>query len=1061
MQNKGVIRIFAILLALACVYYFSFTYFAVQTENAAKEFAQQFASRTGVLEAAKKYANGDTVKQRFYTDSIQIGANDHYMDSVKTKPIYPLLDFSYEDCKERSINLGLDLRGGMNVTLEISVADIIKKMSNDNPDPLFNKALEQAQTTHMVSTRPFVDLFGDAFQKLNPDGKLATYFQTAELREFISYNDNNDKVLSVIKDRVQDAITTSEKTLRVRIDKFGVTQPNIQLLPGSGRILVELPGVSDKERVRKLVTVSANLEFWMTYENKEVYPLLDEANKRLASILYLSKDTAKKNSDTLTAKGDTTAKKGEDTTKVKAAMTGDSNKANKLSLGQQLRNADTNSKGKLAPTSPADTGRANAEKRSPLLYTLLVPSTEQVQQNGKTYNTLAKGPFVGSARISDTGKINEYLHMKGIAGLFPQNLRFYWTVKPKVKGSNILELVAIKVTTSTGKSPLSGDIIADARKEHEQQGGGHPSISMTMTPQAAQIWRQLTKEASADAKDLRCIAIVLDNNVYSAPVVQGEISGGRSSITGNFDEREADDLVNTLKAGRLPARANIVEESVVGATLGKESINSGLISFLVALMLVLVFMAIYYNRAGFVADAAMLVNVFFVLGVLASLGAVLTLPGIAGIVLTIAMSVDANILIFERIREELNTGKTLANAVKDGFRKAMSSVLDANVTTFLLGIILFVYGTGPIQGFATTLIIGIPTSLFTAIFITRLMFERSLSRNKSISFDRPFTKNAFRNININFVKRRHLYYVISGSILVAGAISFYMHGFEMGVDFKGGRTYVVRFDKVPSPDKVREALTKNFEKEAPEVQTYGENTQLKITTAYKINDPSKTAESDVEAALRAGLDPMNNHYKIMSSDLVGESVSQDIKSKAIWSVLFACLLMFIYIFIRFRGWQYGLGAVVALFHDAFMIMAAFTLFKGLLPFSLEVNQDFIAAILTVMSYSMNDTVVVFDRIREYLSDKRKRDLDKGEDKKEVINYALNATLSRTINTSLSIFFVLLAIFIFGGTTIKGFAFALLIGIIVGTYSSICIATPIVIDFDKKKKEEEAPKAVKA
>jgi SecD/SecF fusion protein len=468
-------------------------------------------------------------------------------------------------------------------------------------------------------------------------------------------------------------------------------------------------------------------------------------------------------------------------------------------------------------------------------------------------------------------------------------------------------------------------------------------------------------------------------------------------------------------------------------------------------------MSIYYNQAGLVADAAMIVNVFFVLGILASLGAVLTLPGIAGIVLTIAMSVDANILIFERIREELATGKTLTNAVRDGFRKAMSSVLDANITTFLLGIILFVYGTGPIQGFATTLIIGIPTSLFTAIFITRLMFERSLSKNKNISFDRPFTRNAFRNININFVKRRHLYYVISGSILLAGAISFYMHGFEMGVDFKGGRTYVVRFNKLPSPDNVRSVLTKSFGNESPEVQTYGEATQLKITTAYKINDPSKTAESDVESSLEAGLQPLkiNADYRIMSSDLVGESVSQDIKSKAIWSVLFACLLMFIYIFIRFRGWQYGLGAVVALFHDALMIMAAFTLFKGVLPFSLEVNQDFIAAILTVMSYSMNDTVVVFDRIREYLTDKRKKDLDKGEDKKEVINYALNATLSRTINTSLSIFFVLLAIFIFGGTTIKGFAFALLIGIIVGTYSSICIATPIVIDFDRKKKEEPA------
>lgn len=1050
MQNKGIITVFACLLALACIYYFSFTYFSAQTEKNAKNYAVQYASSAVVKEAAKKYAMGDTVRENFYIDSVQIHANDNYLDSVKGKSVYPLFGFTYEDCKERSINLGLDLRGGMNVTLEISEADIIKKMSDDNKDATFNKAIKIAQDQHMVSTRDFVDLFGDAFQKLNPGGKLATYFQTIELRDAIPFNSTNDQVLNVIKERVHDAIATSEKTLRVRIDKFGVTQPNIQLLPGSGRILVELPGVSDKERVRKLLQGTANLEFWPTYENKDVYPMLVQANQRLSSILYLKKgDTTLGNKDSALAKNHDsvnakTAVINSDSTKKDSI-----NKAQSLAAQIQKQNAGENGKEKsgLQSGQANDTSFANYQKKNPL-FAYLRPSVEQ-SPDGKGY-ILTKGPVVGTARIIDTGRINEYLHMPGVASAFAPDVRFYWTVKPFDKAGQLLELIAIKVTTSNGKSPLSGDIITDARKEFDQQSGsGSPSISMTMTPQAAHIWDLLTKEYKGQS-----IAIVLDNNVYSFPVVQNEISGGRSSITGNFTIREADDLVNILKAGRLPAPAHIVEESVVGPTLGKESIHSGLISFLVALMLVLAFMAIYYNKAGFVADTAMLINVFFVLGILASLGAVLTLPGIAGIVLTIAMSVDANILIFERIREELNTGKTLSNAIRDGFRNALSSVLDANITTFLLGIILFVYGTGPIQGFATTLIIGIPTSLFTAIFITRLIFEFSLSRNRNITFDRPFTHNAFRNININFVKRRHLYYVISGSILVAGLISYIHHGFEMGVDFKGGRTYIVRFDKVPSAENVRKILTKEFDKEAPEVQTYGEPTQLKITTAYKINDPSKTAESDVEATLNKGLSELNNHYKIESSELVGESVSQDIKSKAVWSVLFACLLMFIFIFIRFRGWQYGLGAVVALFHDAFMIMAAFTLFKGVLPFSLEVNQDFIAAILTVMSYSMNDTVVVFDRIREYLSDKKKRNLDRGEDKKEVINYALNATLSRTINTSLSIFFVMLAIFIFGGTTIKGFAFALLIGIVVGTYSSVCIATPIVIDFDRKKKKEE-------
>jgi SecD/SecF fusion protein len=1044
MQNKGIIRVFAILLALSCIYYFSFTYFSVKTENEGKQFAQEYASRPAIMDAAKKYANGDTVKQRFFLDSMQIHANDTYMDSMKGKPIYPLLDFSYEDCKERSINLGLDLRGGMNVTLEISEADIIKKMSDNNNDPIFNKALALAQQRHMVSTKSMVDLFGEAFTELNPTGKLSSYFQTIELRDVIPFNSTNDQVLTVIKERVQDGITTAEKTLRVRIDKFGVTQPNIQMLPGSGRILVELPGVSDKERVRKLLQGTADLEFWETYENNEVYPYLQKANQRLAVVMHLVKDTTK--GDSLSMKKDSTK---HDSIKVaKDSNKHDTAKA-KTSLAQQL-SKDTSLKNKLGGNTPAaaganDTSFANYKKKNPLTAYL----NPAVQRDEKGQYTLSKGPVVGTAKIIDTDRVNQYMHMPEVAAVFPPSMKFLWTVKAYDKAGTMLELVAIKVTTRDGKSPLYGDIITDARKEFEQQGSGHPNISMTMTPQAAQTWRLLTKNNIG-----RSIAVVLDNNVYSYPVVQNEISGGRSSITGNFSVREADDLVNILKAGRLPAPAHIVQESVVGPTLGKESITSGLISFIAALILVLIFMALYYNQAGLVADIAMLVNVFFVLGILASLGAVLTLPGIAGIVLTIAMSVDANILIFERIREELGSGKTQANAIRDGFRKAMSSVLDANITTFLLGIILFVYGTGPIQGFATTLIIGIPASLFTAIFITRLMFERSISNNKTIAFDRPFTRNAFKNININFVKRRHLYYIISGSILAGGLISYFAHGFEMGVDFKGGRTYVERFDRVPSPDNVRTALTKVFGGEAPEVQTYGEPTQLKITTAYKINDPSKNAEGDVEAALEAGLAPMNNHHKLMSSDHVGESVSQDIKSKAIWSVLFACLLMFIYIFIRFRGWQYGLGAVVALFHDALMIMAAFTLFKGVLPFSLEINQDFIAAILTVMSYSMNDTVVVFDRIREYLNDKQKRNATgKAEDKKEVINYALNATLSRTINTSLSIFFVLLAIFIFGGTTIKGFAFALLIGIIVGTYSSICIATPIVIDFDRKKKPE--------
>jgi SecD/SecF fusion protein len=1028
MQNKSVIRLFAILLALACVYYFSFTYFSTKTENAAKEYAADYVSQKAVVDSAQKAGKGDTVKTRFYLDSMRLQMADDFLKRAKDSVVYGLFGFTYEECKEKSINLGLDLKGGMNVTLEISEADIIRGMSGNNKDIVFNQAINQAEDQHLKSTKPFIDLFSEDYAQLKPDGKLATYFQTMELRDAIPPTYTNEQVIEELKKRIADAIGTAQLTLRARIDKFGVAQPNIQVLPGSGRILIGLPGVSDKDRVRKLLQGSANLEFWETYSNEKIYPYLARADQRLAALLNAVPDTTKK-SATDTSKNAITKTADTGSHKSDTGVVASNNKAPVDTLNKKN-----------------DTSRAAIAKKDPL-FAVFQAMLVRDQQN-HIFPRKGPEPEVGYTRIADTGKVGAYLRMPQIASIFPTDLKFLWE-KPKDKSASVLELVAIK-TLKGGGCPLSGDIIADAKKQFDQMNGGSPSIEMTMTPQAGQVWRRLT-----NANKGACIAIVLDNVVYSAPVVQNEIPNGISQITGSYKPEEADDLVNILKAGRLPAPAHIVEESVVGPTLGKESISSGLLSFLVALLFVLAFMAFYYNQAGRVADAAMIINVFFVLGILASLGAVLTLPGIAGIVLTVAMSVDANILIFERIREELSHGgKTLANAVKDGFKNARSSVLDSNITTFILGIILYVYGTGPIQGFATTLIIGIPSSLFCAMFLTRLMFERSLSKNKEIKFDTSVTRNLFKNININFVKRRKYYYIISGSILLCGLASYLHSGFHLGVDFKGGRSYVVRFNNPPSVENVRKTLKVAFGGEDPEVQTYGEPTQIKITTAYLVNDQSKDAESKAEGALKSGLAPLrfDVDYKIMSSQLVGESVSHDIKSKAVWSVLLACLLMFIFIFIRFRGWQYGLGAVVALFHDALMIMAVFTLFKDVVPFSLEVNQDFIAAILTVMSYSMTDTVVVFDRIREYLTSKKKRELAQGEDKTEIINYALNATLSRTINTSMSIFFVLLAIFIFGGTTIKGFAFALLVGIVVGTYSSICIATPIVIDFDRKKKE---------
>ena len=1036
MQNKGAIRLFAILLTIACIYYLLFTYVTTGVEKEAKQNAQEYVDRTSVINAAKVYSAGDETKRLFYVDSIYGLREARYLDSLKRLPVYNIgiTKFTYEDCKEQEINLGLDLRGGMNVTLEISVADIIRQMSNNSQDKTFNQALVDAQKQVGKSAKNFVTLFGENFKRLDPNARIAANFQTIELKGKIDYSTSDEKMLAFIQDRVQEAIETSEKTLRARIDKFGVTQPNIQKLEGSGRILVELPGVKDKERVRKLLQGTANLEFWETYDNKEIYPLLVEANKRLKEIINPS-DTLKKDSLALAKK---------DTAKVKApeatALPQDS--AKKSLLNQLSKDSTKGLNGATAGTK--DTSLQRGLKDNPLFS--IMGESSYAGQDGKRY--LTDGPAVGIANIKDTAQINAYFNNEKIKKIFPREAKFLWTFKPMDKQGTLLQLVAIRVKNRDGKAPLYGDIITDARKQFEQKGSGTPQIAMTMTAEAAQVWRRMTKDNIGKA-----IAIVLDNSVYSFPNVQGEISGGVSTITGNFSVKEADDLINILKAGKLPVPAHIVAEETVGPTLGQEAIHSGLQSFVIALLLVLVFMGFYYSKAGWVADVALFANVFFVMGILASMGAVLTLPGIAGIVLTIGMSVDANILIFERIREELASGKGTGLAIKEGFSNAMSSIIDSNVTTLLLGIILFVFGTGPIQGFATTLIIGILTSLFSAIFITRIIFDTLLKRNATIPFSNKFSANAFKSIKVDFVSKRKLYYIFSSSIIILGIIFYVKHsGFNLGVDFKGGRTYVVRLAEERETQKVRDVLTTTFEGQAPEVKTYGEGSQLKITTAWKIDENSTTSETMVENKLKEGLNSLNVKYEIMSSIKVGETVSRDIKNKAIWAVLFSCLIMFIFIFIRFKKWQYGLGAVAALFHDVLIVLSCYTIFDGLLPFSLEIDQQFIAAILTVMSYSMTDTVVVFDRIREYLADKNKTDVV-GEEKNQVINYALNSTLSRTILTSLTIFFVLLSIFIFGGATIKGFAFALLIGIVIGTYSSICIATPIVIDFDKKKKEE--------
>ncbi len=999
MQSKGAVKLLAIVLALVCLYQLSFTLVTRNVESKAKEFAK-----------------GDEKKEK------------DYLDSISTKGVYNIgvKDYTYQECKEREINLGLDLKGGMNVTLEVSVVDLVRSMAGQNAnDPTFKKAIDRALEMQKNSQQDFVTLFGTAFRETDPNARLAAIFANIENQDRINFNSSNEEVLKVLKSEADAAISRSFNILRTRIDKFGVTQPNIQQL-GSGRILVELPGVKEPERVRKLLQGTAKLEFWETYTFGEVAPSLVEVNKLLAAVAPIDSAAAALSSvATDSTKKDSTATAAADTTK-------------KNSLVEKM--------GKDTAAAKKDTSKKSFEqfaKENPL-FAVLFPADGQVRTQEEK-NMVDKTCVIGYSLSKDTAAVNAIFAREDVKSKLPKNLRLLWTAKAVNPETKSFELIGIKVSGRDGSAPLDGAAISDARQDFGQFNS-KPEISMRMNPEGAKTWKRLTGENVG-----KSIAIVLDDQVYSFPNVQGEIPNGNSSITGNFEINEAKDLANILKAGKLPAPAHIVEEAVVGPSLGKEAINNGLISFVVALLLVFVFVVIYYNNAGLVASIGLLCNMFFIMGVLASLGAVLTLPGIAGIVLIIGLSVDANVLIFERVREELRNGKGLRLAISDGYKHALSSIIDSNVTTLLLGIILYAFGSGPVQGFATTLIIGILCSLFSAIFITRLVFEWMLDSNKNIHFWNEFSKNAFKNIHIAFVDSRKKYYIVSGVIIAAGIISMATRGFNYGVDFEGGRTYVVQFDDQHTVAELRDALTTPLG-HAPDVKTFGTDNRFKITTVYLINETGADAEARVTNAVYDGLKGFYKGVsaeqfkstKIINSQKVGPTVADDIKSSAVWAVLFGCGLMFLYILVRFKKWQFGLGATLALFHDVLIILSIFSIFNGILPFTLEINQDFIAAILTVMGYSMTDTVVVFDRIREYLG------IHPNMDKKKVINDALNATLSRTMNTSLITFFVLLAIFLFGGDVIRGFTFALLIGIVVGTYSSLCIATPVVVDFDKKK-----------
>ncbi len=979
MQGKGFIKFMAILLGIVCVYSLSFNLVSSNVEKNAKD-----------------YAKGDPIKEKAY------------LDSMSTVPVYPIFGFDYEFVKSKSINLGLDLKGGMNVTMEISLAELVKSLAGNPDDANFNQAIKNAQNELNAGGKDFINLFVNNFERLSPNVKLADYFANQDNAQQLKSNASNADVRRYLSAEATSAIDRSFIIIRSRIDGFGVVSPNMQKQEGTNRILIEMPGVQDKERIHKLLQGSAELQFWQVYQNEEVYSLLENVNKTLAATLT-----------------DTTATASTDTAAAAAS-------------GSKLAGL-----GKKSNTPDSVAQRLEVTKNNPLFSILNIPTYQG--QNGQP--ALRPGPVVGWVAQKDTAKVNSYLRRPDIAPIIPSTFKFMWSVKP-MTDSKVFELYAIKDADANGEPDLGGEAISDARADYDQQG--KPEVTMYMTGDGAAAWKKITAEASADPNNKKSIAIVLDNNVYSAPTVQNEIPNGISSISGSFTVNDTQDLANILKAGKLPAPARIVGEFVVGPSLGQAAIDNGLLSFCLAFVVILVFMALYYNKAGWVANLALVINLFFIMGILVSLGAVLTLPGIAGIILVIGLSVDANILIFERVREELLHGKSTALAIKEGFKHAMPSIIDSNVTILILGIILYIFGSGPVQGFATTLCIGILSSLFCAVLISRLVFDSLLNKNANITFGNKMTMHAFRDIAFNFVGRRKIYYAISTVIIVLGTIFYFVNGgLRLGIDFKGGRYYIVHFDKAMDTENVKEQLTPFFGDEAPEVKTAGNADELKITTTYHISDPATTADKLVEDALRSGLNKTGAKYTIESNQKVGPIIASDLVYSAYGAILFSCLVMFIYIIVRFKKLNYGLGAVIALFHDVLLVLSFYTILDGVLPFSLEIGQDFIAAILTVMSYTMTETVVVFDRIREKLAETGKDDIH-GEERNTVINFALNSTLSRTILTSLTVFFVLLVIFIFGGESIRGFIFALLIGRVIGTYSSLCISTPIVVDLGRNK-----------
>ncbi len=995
MQNKGFVKVFAVLLTLVCLFYLSFSFVTNRYNKKAAE-----------------YAGGDAVKENLY------------LDSLSTEKVW--LGYTLKECREMEISLGLDLKGGMNVVLELSVPDVIRSLSNNNPDENFNKALDLAYAHQATSQKNFIDLFADEYKALDSNARLSSIFSTFELKDKITPQSSDAQVISVLKSEVQSAIDNSFNVLRTRIDRFGVVSPNIQRLETAGRILVELPGVKEPERVRKLLQGSANLEFWETYKLPEIYQQLAAADAALANVLSASNDTT-------TVATETEAPAVQDSIK---AGSDDSASA----LLDSIKGKDN------AEVNPSE---AEFAKMHPLFAVLQIN-----QYNGQ----LAPSAIVGFARASDMEKINEYLSYKQVKDALPRNLSLKWGVKAMDEKGQFFELYALKVTNRDGSPALGGDVVTDAKADFVQQPGiSSQEVSMSMNAEGAKAWARLTKENIN-----RSIAIVLDGMVYSAPNVSGEITGGQSSITGNFTPEEAKDLANVLKSGKMAASVHIVQEDVVGPSLGQEAINAGFISFLLALILLMIYMCAFYGVIpGLVADGALMLNIFFTMGILASFQAVLTLPGIAGMVLTLGMAVDANVLIYERTKEELRAGKTLGKAIADGYSNAFSAIFDSNLTSIITGVVLFYFGTGPIRGFATTMIIGLFASFLTAVFLTRIVYEALLAKDKmkNVTFVTNITKDLLKNPKVNFLGARKIGYLIPLGIILLGAISMMTIGLNKGIDFTGGRNYIVRFDKEVHTDEVRDLLEPQLDG-AVSVITIGTSDQVRISTNYKIDVQDPSIDQEIENKMYEGLKPLLKEGTtldqfigeyVKSSQKVGPSMADDIKNAAFLAVIFSMICMAAYILLRFRDISFSVGAFASVATTTLCIISFYTLLWKLLPFSMEVDQTFIAAILTIIGYSINDTVVVFDRIRETIH------IYPNRDRYQVINDALNSTLCRTFNTSLTTLVVVICIFILGGSTIRSFTFAILLGIVIGTYSTLFVATPIAYELQKKKIKKQNAK----